>query len=873
MAVIGIAFKLDDKQMRSALRRSRRDIREWSRSTGRTVRRIAIAAAGAFGETIRRSVSAFASFERELAAAAARTGVGLRRFRAEYEAEIRRIALTTGIEAEKVTRAVDKAVSGGLSGAAAASVAEAAARAEAAGLGIADTLVSAATTVATAFRGELEDAGHAVDVLVSALQRGDGAAQDFAPALKQNALLAARLGVRLTDTAAALSTISNVAPSVSQAGTQLQSFLKTFAADAGGIRDKLQGVADATGLEVTLPAVQARLRAGDLSGVVRDLSEALLPRDLAALAARAREATGAAHDELMARLQEATAAQIDQGTAAGSVFGRVEALQAFLALAGDYEAFLERSTANAKALGEATDRAFSDTATTSAYRWAVLMRRVDELLRQIGETVAPALEPLVNVDFDTAAWREFAGFLRAIADNLVRLTLFAARHRVAIVKLVGAYGAWLVLGTVKRLALSLGLVVVKLTGWIRALTAAMIVAKVKALAMNLAIGGLVVAGAVALGAVTALAGAVITQWDEIKTATKALVENVGLRFERWKLHFQTVWAGLKAVALLGIRALLNAISTGLNGIVDFINKWIRRINIVLLVYGKKPLGYLSGFDGFGGFLDDDVAKHVARVRELSAAKKANADAIAASSEKLVGAVKDAGRAVGNEFLGILRGVRDQALGLFGFGDSAFDADSFAAGFRPATGNAQTFARPTANALGIDPDAWRRWRAGAGGGSGDGGSETEGPALQVARRFSSSLREAFAQQDFGGLADRLREKFRAALVDNFFDRVAENLPGLFAKGGGGFGQRAGGFLRNVFSFHEGGVVPGPPGAEVFALLEAGERVSPANAPGGAVVQNFAATYVGDVDDAVRRANARQVRANAQAAREALREARL
>jgi hypothetical protein len=38
-------------------------------------------------------------------------------------------------------------------------------------------------------------------------------------------------------------------------------------------------------------------------------------------------------------------------------------------------------------------------------------------------------------------------------------------------------------------------------------------------------------------------------------------------------------------------------------------------------------------------------------------------------------------------------------------------------------------------------------------------------------------------------------------------------------------------------HEGGIVPGAPGTEQLALLQAGERVSPAGAPAGVVVNLY------------------------------------
>jgi len=61
--------------------------------------------------------------------------------------------------------------------------------------------------------------------------------------------------------------------------------------------------------------------------------------------------------------------------------------------------------------------------------------------------------------------------------------------------------------------------------------------------------------------------------------------------------------------------------------------------------------------------------------------------------------------------------------------------------------------------------------------------------------------------------------------------------------------AGGPLR----FHQGGVVPGPRGAEVPAILQAGETVTPAGRGGGTIVVNVGGSVIseGDLVEAVRR----------------------
>ena len=89
--------------------------------------------------------------------------------------------------------------------------------------------------------------------------------------------------------------------------------------------------------------------------------------------------------------------------------------------------------------------------------------------------------------------------------------------------------------------------------------------------------------------------------------------------------------------------------------------------------------------------------------------------------------------------------------------------------------------------------------------------------------------------FGKLADIITAPFKAGFnaiarlwngsVGKLSFRVPDWVPGI---GGKGFD------MPNLPTFHSGGVVPGSPGTEVLALLQAGERVTPAGASGGTTV---------------------------------------
>jgi len=87
--------------------------------------------------------------------------------------------------------------------------------------------------------------------------------------------------------------------------------------------------------------------------------------------------------------------------------------------------------------------------------------------------------------------------------------------------------------------------------------------------------------------------------------------------------------------------------------------------------------------------------------------------------------------------------------------------------------------------------------------------------------------------FVGLADTLTAPFRAAVqgIRDFWNSTI---------GGKGFTApswvpKIGGKGFHIPYLHAGGTVPGPPGADVLTILQAGERVSPAGAGGRTVIE--------------------------------------
>lgn len=89
--------------------------------------------------------------------------------------------------------------------------------------------------------------------------------------------------------------------------------------------------------------------------------------------------------------------------------------------------------------------------------------------------------------------------------------------------------------------------------------------------------------------------------------------------------------------------------------------------------------------------------------------------------------------------------------------------------------------------------------------------------------------------FSSIGDGIRSAFRAAfnfvadIWNNTIGRISVTIPGWVPViGGNSFS------VPKIPKFHTGGVVPGAPGSEMLAILQAGETVIPANGGGGSTL---------------------------------------
>lgn len=90
----------------------------------------------------------------------------------------------------------------------------------------------------------------------------------------------------------------------------------------------------------------------------------------------------------------------------------------------------------------------------------------------------------------------------------------------------------------------------------------------------------------------------------------------------------------------------------------------------------------------------------------------------------------------------------------------------------------------------------------------------------------------------GMFDGIKDAFRSAInwIINKWNNLSFSIPGVDTHIPG-IGT-VGGFTigtPNIPTFHTGGMMPGAPGSEGLALLQAGERITPANRSGGVIIQ--------------------------------------
>ena len=274
-----IGLDVDASRSNRELRRSRRQFRDYSRDVSRSFRnisRVATGAAVAFAGFAAAGVKAASQLETTFAQVAAQTGNTFARISGDYGKLVNDLRVETGRGLDSIGPALTRILSAGVEGPDVETLLRQATQFETASLGRADLAASAATTVLSLYRDEIERTTDAMDLLARTAQSGEGSTAEFSTVFKQALPAAKALKVPLNEAAAALAAISLNAPTAVQGGTQFRSFMQSLekpTANATRLIEKLS---------LSFEGLRSRVAAGDIAGVVRDLQR-LESTDLARL--------------------------------------------------------------------------------------------------------------------------------------------------------------------------------------------------------------------------------------------------------------------------------------------------------------------------------------------------------------------------------------------------------------------------------------------------------------------------------------------------------------------------------------------------------------------------------------------------------------
>ena len=216
----------------------------------------------------------------------------------------------------------------------------------------------------------------------------------------------------------------------------------------------------------------------------------------------------------------------------------------------------------------------------------------------------------------------------------------------------------------------------------------------------------------------------------------------------------------------------------------------------------------------------------------------------------IDALGDVGTAVGDGFVGLYEGAIDRVTGILD-GARALRArllgeDDVSAQL-PGAGDGErvNLVRPADVRANVQPAV-------------DAVTESFRDGIIRAARQGGSLKEA-AGTILSSIGDRIRDQ----ALSNFADRISMIFSNLFnqilqsiSSQNTGLGNSIGGFFSNAPRLHSGiDRVPGRPGQEMVAILEAGEAVIPAGQNAGGQQINVPITLVGNVDQSVESAMSR------------------
>ena len=761
-----VGLEADDRKLRAGLSRAGRATDDFNRKLSRTAGQIGrVFRAAAIGATAGLTLAArqFAQIEKALLTTASSTGRTLAQIETQYLDTISRIRVRTGVEGAAIADGLTKALSSGFEGDAARELVDQASRAVAAGVSesVAE-LVSSTTTVLTAFRSEGNSVAETMDRIIRTAQIGEGEVTEFGNVFKSVSGQLANAGLGLDSVAAALATISRVAPSVSEAGTQLRAFVQQL--QRVKTRDAL---AETFGISVA--DIEGFLRADDLQGLIGlfdDLFIDIFTVPVDQVRAQLEKTAPAARQAVLeSLLREGRSLETF-----GEAFRSTEAVQGLISLVTQTDVLAENLVTLSGATGT-IDKAFEN---------------FDGTLTQIAGSSLQLFQVAIESAFrdsfreiPTQQLEEFQQVIRNLgiaAGNLVQflveLTVTVYRHRDAIVLAVKAWLLWKAaafVGGVLATLGALGTLIVTLAKNFRALAASLI-------ATTLPFVAFLTAGAAI--------GLLVSNWEQALDFLKATVRSFVAAFEL--LFGRVVLIGTQAA-----QAVFEAFDNALTAVANLGNAVIEALNKVRALIGGDRIEFMFTVD-----------RSTAQALEASAVEQAASVAgLIAMRDMAYVEQQQALVDLGDAFVSDLGTIFDKGRQLLSGEIINLDAQSIAT---PSFNVPPTAPQLAAEASG-------RVAASL---TDESNKIFDGVGMTLQTRLGEQPDERHLQPaTWSGIGMALvttaaAECWWRAYVGNLFGSLFSAIGG--AAGGG------------LFSAEHGGVVPGPPGQPRLILAHGGEE---------------------------------------------------
>lgn len=244
------------------------------------------------------------------------------------------------------------------------------------------TSVDALTAVISAYGKENLDASKASDVLFQIAKRGRGDMEGFAPVFGRTAAAAASANISIEEMGAALATLSQTAPSESEAATQFEGLVKAIVA----MPDESKKAAAAIGLDLSAVALSTK----GLTGVMTDLGAKLGAEVTNRFIELAKQTSDVSFFQDEFRTKTGLSVEV-----VAQLFPRIEALRGALGLMANGA---KANTENLQAMNEAagsTDKAFKKVNESAAQDFKRTKAEIHDLTISIGEALAPAVQSLL----------------------------------------------------------------------------------------------------------------------------------------------------------------------------------------------------------------------------------------------------------------------------------------------------------------------------------------------------------------------------------------------------------------------------------------------------------------------------------------------